>query len=199
MSSNSHNSMFPTSWIICFDSWLKGFNDWFVVGLVEEHVDSGGSRFSESVLERWHSAILSRVNSSSVLSVVISRCTSGAACSATWCLSGCPHRSWVCSTRISPDRLVWSPITPGVISGCPDRSEEQSKVRTFLLDLSRPGCFAFINKHFVFVIKLPWSITDLGWLEEFCLSRNFSSWLSSNFFSWRSINFWTPFFCPIVT
>ena len=25
----------------------------FVVGLVEEHVGSGGSRFSESILEHW--------------------------------------------------------------------------------------------------------------------------------------------------
>ena len=25
-----------------------------VVGLVEEHVDLGGSQFSESILERWH-------------------------------------------------------------------------------------------------------------------------------------------------
>ena len=31
-----------------------------VVGLVEEHVDSGGSRFFESILERWHSAIASQ-------------------------------------------------------------------------------------------------------------------------------------------
>ena len=31
----------------------------FVVGLVEERVDSG-SRFSESILERWHCAIVSR-------------------------------------------------------------------------------------------------------------------------------------------
>ena len=27
-----------------------------VVGLVEEHVDLGGSRFCESILERWHFA-----------------------------------------------------------------------------------------------------------------------------------------------
>ena len=27
----------------------------FVVGLVEEHVDLGGSQFSESILERWYS------------------------------------------------------------------------------------------------------------------------------------------------
>ena len=32
----------------------------FVVGLVEEHVDLDGSRFSESILERWHSAIVSQ-------------------------------------------------------------------------------------------------------------------------------------------
>ena len=32
----------------------------FVEGLVEERADSGGSRFSESSLERWHGAIVSR-------------------------------------------------------------------------------------------------------------------------------------------
>ena len=31
-----------------------------VVGLVEEYVDSGGSRFSESILERWRCATVSR-------------------------------------------------------------------------------------------------------------------------------------------
>ena len=31
----------------------------FVVGRVEEHVGPGGSRFSESILERWHHAIAS--------------------------------------------------------------------------------------------------------------------------------------------
>ena len=31
-----------------------------VVGLVEEHVGSGGSRFSDSILDRWHYAIVSR-------------------------------------------------------------------------------------------------------------------------------------------
>ena len=29
VSRNSHNWMFPTSWIICFDSGLKGLNVWF--------------------------------------------------------------------------------------------------------------------------------------------------------------------------
>ena len=32
----------------------------FVVSLVEERVDSGGSRFSESILERRYCAIVSR-------------------------------------------------------------------------------------------------------------------------------------------
>ena len=31
----------------------------FVVGCVEEHVGAGGSRFSESILERWRHAIAS--------------------------------------------------------------------------------------------------------------------------------------------
>ena len=31
-----------------------------VVGLVEERVDSGASRFSESILERWHFAFVSQ-------------------------------------------------------------------------------------------------------------------------------------------
>ena len=33
-----------------------------VVGRVEEHVGAGGSRFSESILKRWHSAIASQKN-----------------------------------------------------------------------------------------------------------------------------------------
>ena len=32
----------------------------FVLGRVEEHVGADGSRFSESFLERWHYAIVSR-------------------------------------------------------------------------------------------------------------------------------------------
>ena len=34
----------------------------FVVDLVEERVDLGGSQFSESILERWYSAHASRKN-----------------------------------------------------------------------------------------------------------------------------------------
>ena len=34
----------------------------FVVDLVEEHVDLGGSQFSESILKRWYSARASQRN-----------------------------------------------------------------------------------------------------------------------------------------
>ena len=34
----------------------------FVVNLVEERVDLGGSQFSESILERWYSAHASQQN-----------------------------------------------------------------------------------------------------------------------------------------
>ena len=34
----------------------------FVVDLVEEHVDLGGSQFSESILERWYFAHASQRN-----------------------------------------------------------------------------------------------------------------------------------------
>ena len=86
-----------------------------VVGRVEEHVDAGGSRFSESILEPCNcftvecgspgmlksmsSSLISRLNALSVLSNAISRCTSGACCSFTMCVlellcsSGCPDRS----------------------------------------------------------------------------------------------------------
>ena len=46
---------FHESFVLIFD-----WRDWmivFVAGLVEKHVDLGGSRSSESILERWHSAI----------------------------------------------------------------------------------------------------------------------------------------------
>ena len=33
-----------------------------VVGLVEEHVDLGGSQFSVSIVERWYSARVSQQN-----------------------------------------------------------------------------------------------------------------------------------------
>ena len=81
----------------------------FVVGLVEEHADSGGSRFSESSRERWRgtpgmlksmsSSLIARLNSLFVMNDAISLCSSGACCSFTVCAvellrsSGCPHPS----------------------------------------------------------------------------------------------------------
>ena len=38
----------------------EGLNWLIVVSLVVDHVDLGGSRFSELVLERWHFAIASQ-------------------------------------------------------------------------------------------------------------------------------------------
>ena len=77
----------------------------FVVGLVEERADSGGSRFSESSLDRWRHAIVFTVEcgtpgilksmSSSLLFVLndaISRCSSGACCSFTVHLSNYTHQ-----------------------------------------------------------------------------------------------------------
>ena len=116
------------------------------VDLVEEHVDLGGSRFSESIIERWHFArvsqrnvicdspgiresmsasILSRIVSLSVLSVLASWQTSGSSCIATVCLSVCPDLSWVWSTLrllLSSDEHVWTTITSCVIPSCPDLS-----------------------------------------------------------------------------
>ena len=114
-----------------------------VVNLVEEHVDLGVSKSrtlelcwwfttecgSPGILKSMSSSILSWVNPLSVLSVVISRCTSGASCRSTLRFSSCPVRSWVCSTRNSSDRFFWALITLRVISDCPDRSEEQSSSR----------------------------------------------------------------------
>ena len=39
-----------------------GYKIDFVVDLVEERVDLGGSQFSESILERWYSAHASQQN-----------------------------------------------------------------------------------------------------------------------------------------
>ena len=114
MSSNSHNSMFPISWIICFDSWLKGLNDWlccrsrwracrfgwFSIFWINSRTLALCNCFtiecgSPGILKSMSSSILSRMNSLSMLCVVISRCNSGTARSAMLCLSGCPDRSQI--------------------------------------------------------------------------------------------------------
>ena len=140
--------MFPTSWIICFDSWLKGLNDWlccrsrwracrfgwFSIFWINSRTLALCNCFtiecgSPGILKSMSSSILSRINSLSVLSVLISWYTSGSSCTASLRLSGCPDLSWVCSTPtflFSSDGHVWTPITSCVISSFPDLSEEQS-------------------------------------------------------------------------
>ena len=104
-------------------SWLKGLNDWFCCRSRWRACRSGwfsilwiNSRTlalcacftrnsgNPGILKSMFSAILSRVNSLSVLSVIISRCTSGAVRSATLCLSGCPTRTIMAT--IARRRLV---------------------------------------------------------------------------------------------
>ena len=107
VSSNSHNSMFPTTWIICFDSWLKGLNDWlccrsrwracrcgwFSIFWINSRTLAPCNCFtvecgSPGMLKSMSSSLISRLNSLSVLSNATSRCTSGACCS-----SPCVHLS----------------------------------------------------------------------------------------------------------
>ena len=148
ISSNSHNSMFPTSWIICFDSELKGLNDWLCcrsrwrarrfgwlsIFWINSRTLALCACFtiecgSPGIVKSMSSSILSRIVSLSVLSVLASWYTSGSSCTATMCLSGCPDLSWVCSTLtllLSSDGHVWTLITFCVISGCPDLSQERS-------------------------------------------------------------------------
>ena len=141
VSRSSHNSMFPISWIISFDSWLKVLNDWlccrsrwrtcrcgwFSIFWINSRTLAPCNCFtvecgSPGMLKSMSSSSIARLNLLSVLSNGISRKTSGACCSFTVCAldllrsSGCPDRSWICSTWMFSDRL----------SGCPDRSEEQS-------------------------------------------------------------------------
>ena len=97
------------------------------------------------MLKSMSSSSISRLNSLSVLGNATSRCTSGTCCSFTvYALGllrslGCPDPSWVCSTRVSSDKLRAS-ITLGVISGCPDLSEAQCySWKPFFIDLMVTG------------------------------------------------------------
>ena len=112
VSSNSHNSMFPTSWIICFDSWLKGFNDWlccwsrwrawrfgwFSIFWINYWTLAPCDCFtaecgSPGMLKSMSSSWIARLNSLFVLNDAISRCSSGACCSFTVCALELLHSS----------------------------------------------------------------------------------------------------------
>ena len=139
--------MIPTSWNICFDSGLKGLNEWpcrrcrwracrfgwFSIFWINSRTLALCACFTiecgnPGMLKSMSSSILSRIVSLSVLSVLISWYTSGSSCTATLCLSSCPDVSWVCSTLrllLSSDEHAWTLITSCVKSGCPDLSEER--------------------------------------------------------------------------
>ena len=103
---------YPTSWTICFDSWLKGLNDWLCrrsrwrasrFGWFS--IFSSNSRTltlcasfttecgSPGILKSMSASILSRIVSSLMLSVSASWYTSGTSCTATVSLPGCPDLS----------------------------------------------------------------------------------------------------------
>ena len=172
-SSSSHNSCSPSR-IMSFDSLLKRL----IVDVVEDRFEVLSMRVvldllnqtlnvlchvivslqNVVVLEYWSSSsLIARLNSLSVLNNATSRCSSGANCSFTMCAlelfrsSGCPDTSWVCSTRVFPDRL----------SGFPDRSEEPSSSCKRFSSISwKRWRFTFNNKHIFCVLRFPWSITD---------------------------------------
>ena len=144
------------------------------------------------------SSSISRLNSLSVLSNATSRCTSGTCCSFTlYALGllrslGCPDPSWVCSTRVSSDKLRAS-ITLGVISGCPDLSEAQCySWKPFFIDLMVTGrsplttITPFVSSGCPNRSRIGFGIGWVGW-EKRCV-LNFSSRLSNNFTFWLLIN-----------
>ena len=67
----------------------------FVVDLVEERVDLGGSQFSESILERWYSAHASQQNGSPGIrkSMFTSFSTVCSGLESSWLTTGCPDLS----------------------------------------------------------------------------------------------------------
>ena len=178
VSGNSHNSMFPTTWIICFDSRLKGLNDWlcrksrwracrfgwFSIFWINSRSLALCACFtiecgSPGILKSMSSSILSRFVSLLVWSVSTSWYTSGSPCTATMCLSGCPDLSWVCSSLrllLSSDEHVWTLITSCVISGCPDPSEEQSS------SLKKKSHWSLENGTFFFHFE---QLSRLAWYQ----------------------------------
>ena len=138
VSSNSHNSTFPTSWIICFHSWLKGLNDWlcrwscwracrfgsFSIFWINSRTLALCNCFTANVanLKFWSPCppppFFHESTHCPCWASYISRCTLRTARSAISCLSGCPDRS---RGFISSDRFVWTLSTLCVTSSCPLR------------------------------------------------------------------------------
>ena len=210
-SSNSHNSMFPTSRIICFDSGLKGLNDWFcrrscwracrfgwfsifwincrtliLCACFTTECGSPGILKSMSasftIIGSWFSS-WTTMDFSILLRSTSSSTLSVLASWFSWQAS-CTAAVSVTGRSVSADRLVLS-------------EELDFFVKRINIDLLRTGRVSSIFH----VIKSPWSDTNWiwSWLEKLGLSKNFSFWLSSSFTFWLLNNFRTQFSCPFVT
>ena len=139
----------------------------FVVDLVEEHVDLGGSQFSESIVERWYSAHPSQWNvvvlefwspcllHSFTMCLIVnvgvpaSWYTWGSSWIAIVSLHVRPDLSWVCSTLrllLSSDECAW---ISSVSTGRPVLSEEtlsswkDSTSISWEREVSLPSCKVF--------------------------------------------------------
>ena len=185
-----------------------------VIDLVEEHVDLGGSQFSESTVERWFFARVSQRNL--VVLEFWSPCLplffhevshrqcwvfqphdifEGRFFTATVSVKGRPILNWVCSTLgllLSSDERAW---ISSVSTGRSVLSEETEffakRIHTNLLRTRR---FSFIL-HFI-TPDLSRIGFGVGWVDwKNLVSNNFSFW-SSNSFS--LLFFRTQFSCPFV-
>ena len=229
VSSNSHKSMSPTSRIICFDSGLKGLNDWRCCR----------SRW-KACRFGWFSIFWINSRTPALCACFTIKCGSPGIFEVHVCLNSFTNCLIVHVERFGLmiyfrvvlycnyvfTRLPWSIMsllnieTLAVFRWTCLNTDHVLRdarlhwsiwrteffVKRIHTDLLRTGRFSFIlnNYHVLRDTRSPWSITNwiwnwLGWLEEICLSSNFSFWLSSNFPFWLSINFRTQFLCPIVT
>ena len=221
VSNNSHSSMFPTSWIICLDSGLKGLNDrfrrsscwkacwfgWFSIFWINSRTltlcncftkECGGPGIVEIhvFLNCFTKCFIVNVSRIASLTFRVVLC-----CNVVFI-----KLSWSTMSLLNSDIPIFfrwtclTLITSCVASGCPDLSQEQSfrgKISHWSLE---NGTFFF---HLERQPRLPWwSISNwiwnsFGWLEEFHLSSNFSFWLSGNFPFSLSINCRTQFLVEI--
>ena len=204
-------------WLCCRSFWRACRSGWFSIFWISSRTlvlcacfttECGSPGILKSmsasftIIGSWFSSwtamdfsILLRSTSSSILSVSASWHTWESSCAAAvWRVAtGRLVLPWVCSTLrllLSSDERVW---ISSVSTSRPVLSEELSSSLKELtnIDLLRTGRVCSI----LHVIKSHRSVTNwiwswLGWLEEFCLSNNFSFWLSSNFR--------TQFSCPLV-
>ena len=195
LGSVSSNSMFPTSWIICFDSGLKEFNDWFCRRSCRRACRSG-----------WFSIFW--INCRTLVLCAYFTTESGShrilkSMSASFTIIGSWLSSWsamefsILLRSISPSKLnvslSWArrigelSCTSAiciVASSSTVLSEELSSSRKELTliswerDVFLPSCSLSSRPD---LSRIGFGV---GWVG--CLSSNFSFWLSSNFPFWLS-------------